>query len=506
LIARQRQCGRLLITLFASIAVVCRGAAADTANIGTETIAAAQQRHEHVAKRRKGISIICHRGASEHAHENTLEAYRATFELGGDGNEIDIRSTKDGVLVCFHDDMLDQQLFAFGDVGDYTWNELQQFQFRDPGRFGRQCRIPTLVEVFELHRKYAGLLHLDIKQVGLDTAIAGLLTRMDMWDHVAYVNRETGGSILRDARLKALRYKAALYIDRSDMFQEKIAAALLLPGNCVIVDDPRGVALGLGRKFDKLSSQPVAPKPAIAQKREMASEVELIATLNDAQDWNRIALTPDERAISAQHILRRAQAADSLLQCHASSAAAFAALEERVRNRSLHKDWRYHGLDGATALRALILLHAPKAIEASRFALWRDDPALRALAEPNLHQPPALLDWRIKSVVFPALTRSPSPNVEELCRDYLKLSDEEAARIGPSYFESAANTMLAIRPSTDTAVELLRHRIQAVRGRAILDCAAHADEAWARTALERAAPYALAYRATHESAIAAPVK
>src|SRR5262245_45058289 len=71
-----------------------------------ETPAEAKQRHERVAERRKGTDIICHRGASEFAHENTLEAFRATFELGGDGNEIDIRATKDGVLVCFHDDML----------------------------------------------------------------------------------------------------------------------------------------------------------------------------------------------------------------------------------------------------------------------------------------------------------------------------------------------------------------------------------------------------------------
>src|SRR6185369_4780685 len=101
-------------------------------------------------------------GASEHAFENTLEAYRATFELGADGNEIDIRQTKDGVLVLFHDDMLDRNLEAYGDVSDFTWDELRQFRFRNPGRFGDQCRIPTLVEVFNLHRQFAGLIHLDI--------------------------------------------------------------------------------------------------------------------------------------------------------------------------------------------------------------------------------------------------------------------------------------------------------------------------------------------------------
>ena len=97
-----------------------------------ETAEQAKRRHERVAERRKGTDIICHRGASEHAHENTLEAFRATFELGGDGNEFDIRATKDGVLVVFHDDMLDRLLEAYGDVSDYTWEELQTLPVPQP--------------------------------------------------------------------------------------------------------------------------------------------------------------------------------------------------------------------------------------------------------------------------------------------------------------------------------------------------------------------------------------
>ena len=85
-----------------------------------ESSAESKSRHRRVAERRAGTQIICHRGAVEFAHENTLDAYRAAFELGADGNEIDIRATKDGVLVCFHDDMLDHLLKAYGDVADYT--------------------------------------------------------------------------------------------------------------------------------------------------------------------------------------------------------------------------------------------------------------------------------------------------------------------------------------------------------------------------------------------------
>ncbi len=245
--------------------------------IPSETAQQALERHAKVAERRRGIGVICHRGASEFAHENTLEAYRATFELGGDGNEIDIRATKDGVLVCFHDDMLDQRLEGYGDVSEVTWDELRQMAFREPGPFGEQCRIPTLVEVFDLHRRHAGLLHLDIKRPGLDKAIAELLDRMDMWDHVAYCNGEHGGVILTDARLKLRRYKAGLYQDRSEVFPEAIAAALEKPGDDVIVDDPRGVIVALGRKLGRPSRAPVAavspaPRPLT---RELPPEREL---------------------------------------------------------------------------------------------------------------------------------------------------------------------------------------------------------------------------------------
>src|SRR5262245_3895054 len=235
-------------------AVVCF---TSTLRAPAETPDEAKKRHERVAERRKGPGIICHRGASEHAKENTLEAFRATFFLGGDGNEIDIRMTSDGVLVCFHDDMLDRHLEAYGDVGDYTWDELKRFRWRDPGPFGNACRIPTLAEVFELHRKHAGLMHLDIKRPGLDTAIAELLTKLDMWDHVAFANADTGGVILKDPRFKPQRYKTGLYLDRSEVFPDAIAAALKKPGEHVIVDDPRGVAVALGRKLDKLPKEPL---------------------------------------------------------------------------------------------------------------------------------------------------------------------------------------------------------------------------------------------------------
>jgi hypothetical protein len=471
--------------------------AADPPAIPTETPQAAKQRHERVAERRKHVDIICHRGASEHAHENTLEAFRATFELGGDGNEFDIRTTKDGVLVVFHDDMLDRLLEAYGDVGDYSWEQLQCFRFRNPGRFGTQCRIPTLVEVFELHRKYGGLMHLDIKRPGLDEAIAGLLTRMDVWDQVADCNTENGGVIRRDPRFKPRRYKApGLYPDRSEVFPDAIAAALKKSGDSLMVDDPRGAAVALGRKLGKLSTEPMSPRRVVPREGDapLPSEADLVALLRMADDWNRVAETAADQAASGQRIRARARAAEQLLAARASSPEAFAALEERVRKRSLHKDWMYHGFDGAMALRSLLLLRAPNGIETARLALWRDDPALEPVIDPRWKNPRAWTDFRVKMVIFPTLEKCPGSATEKLCRDYLAQGDEDARKLGPPQFEEAAKALLAVSPRTETALELMRHRLQVVRGRAILDCLAHAREPWARMALEKGAPHALAFR------------
>jgi Glycerophosphoryl diester phosphodiesterase family len=480
----------LLFALLCSLA----GLAAEPPAIPPETPEAAKARHEKVAERRKGIDIICHRGSSEHAHENTLEAFRATFELGGTGNEFDIRQTKDGVLVVFHDDMLDRLLEAYGDVSDYDWKRLQNCRFRNPGKFGDDCRIPTLIEVFELHRKYAGLMHLDIKRMNLDEAISDLLTRMDMWDHVGYCNTQTGGVILKDPRYQARRYKGGLYLDHGEVFPDVIATMLKKPGDGVIVDDPRGVVVDLDRKLGKQSIEPVpAGLNRIQRPGGIAvPESQWIGVLNRANDWDRVAESASDRENSGKSIAERAKAAERLLAAKASSKEALAALEERVRKRSLHKDWMWHGLDGEKALRALILLKAPNAVELARFVLWRDDPALEPVVNPLYKNPRSWTDWREKTIIFPSLEKLPGEATEKLCRDYLALSDDEAKKIGPPQFEQAGRALLAVSQTTETAMELMKHRLQEVRGRAILDCLTHAKEPWAKAALEKGAPHALA--------------
>lgn len=47
--------------------------------------------------------IVAHRGASRHALENTIPAFKLAWEKGADAIEGDFRLTKDGHIVCVHD-------------------------------------------------------------------------------------------------------------------------------------------------------------------------------------------------------------------------------------------------------------------------------------------------------------------------------------------------------------------------------------------------------------------
>jgi len=98
-----------------------------------------------------------HRGASEYAPENTLASFYLGLMQGANGIETDVRKTKDGVLVLFHDNTLDRVTDASGAVSDYTWEELKKVKVYGNSTKGFYDRIVTLREFLE---KFA---HYDIK-------------------------------------------------------------------------------------------------------------------------------------------------------------------------------------------------------------------------------------------------------------------------------------------------------------------------------------------------------
>lgn len=76
--------------------------------------------------------------------ENSISAMRAAVEAGF-GIELDVRLSKDGVLMVFHDDTLDRVCGREGKVIDFTAEELATFKLN-----GTDDGIPTFDEVLEV--------------------------------------------------------------------------------------------------------------------------------------------------------------------------------------------------------------------------------------------------------------------------------------------------------------------------------------------------------------------
>ncbi len=90
-------------------------------------------------------NLYAHRGLhnSERA-ENSMSAFRAAVEAGY-GIELDIRLSKDGKLVVFHDDTLDRVCGREGRVIDFTAEELAGFSLN-----GTADGIPLFSDVLAL--------------------------------------------------------------------------------------------------------------------------------------------------------------------------------------------------------------------------------------------------------------------------------------------------------------------------------------------------------------------
>lgn len=69
---------------------------------------------------------FAHRGGAFEFEENTLAAFRGSYEAGVRGYEMDVRMTKDGELVILHDDTLDRTHFGEGPVEALTAAEARK--------------------------------------------------------------------------------------------------------------------------------------------------------------------------------------------------------------------------------------------------------------------------------------------------------------------------------------------------------------------------------------------
>ena len=97
------------------------------------------------------LVVIAHRGNHVNVPENSLAAYEEAIKSGADYVEIDLRTSKDGILMIPHDATVDRMTNGQGNVADKTWAELQSLQLKNPKADDPTAyRIPEFREVLRL--------------------------------------------------------------------------------------------------------------------------------------------------------------------------------------------------------------------------------------------------------------------------------------------------------------------------------------------------------------------
>ena len=120
----------------------------------------------------RGVLAFAHRGGAYHPEieglENTLAAFRHAVDLGYRYLETDVHATRDGVLLAFHDSVLDR-------VTDRAARSPGSTPTRSRSALiGGRERVPTLAELFDEFPD--ARFNIDIKAAGAVRPLADFIT------------------------------------------------------------------------------------------------------------------------------------------------------------------------------------------------------------------------------------------------------------------------------------------------------------------------------------------
>ncbi len=136
---------------------------------------------------------FAHRGGAKRFPENTALAFREALALGCTHIETDVRATRDGAIVCFHDERVERTTNGAGRLRDMTLAELKSldagYRFTPDGGItfpyrGRGLTVPTLEEALAVRDD--ARLNLEIKpgEGALIPSLAALIERKRLNDRV----------------------------------------------------------------------------------------------------------------------------------------------------------------------------------------------------------------------------------------------------------------------------------------------------------------------------------
>ena len=172
--------------------------------------------------------VVAHRGLLRHAPENTLTNFRACLELRL-GFEFDVEKTKDGHLICIHDDTVDRTTNGSGKVSDMTLDEIRKLDAGSwfDAKFAGE-KVPTIEEVLELvaeYRQHDVLIAVDLKAENVAQSVVRLAEKHGVLDRLLFIGRTISDPQVRaEIRAASDEAHAAAVANNPDEFAGALAA------------------------------------------------------------------------------------------------------------------------------------------------------------------------------------------------------------------------------------------------------------------------------------------
>lgn len=116
------------------------------------------------------VMVAAHRAGHNGHVENSLSAIQHAIDIGVDIIELDVKVTKDSVVVLNHDGKINRTTNGTGDPEKYTWEELQKFKLEMPDGTLTNERLATFEEALLLVKGKA-MIDIDIKTCNLKPVV-----------------------------------------------------------------------------------------------------------------------------------------------------------------------------------------------------------------------------------------------------------------------------------------------------------------------------------------------
>lgn len=140
-------------------------------------------------------TVGAHRGGGLSPKQNTIAQFQSALEAGADIIELDLRLTRDRIVVVFHDKRLSKLTTCFGSVAELSLKELRRCRFKNNAE-----TIPTFDEVLSWANGRV-IINAEFKDPAVIAGAIASMRRFDALEWTYFQTQERRGNYVTARRL-----------------------------------------------------------------------------------------------------------------------------------------------------------------------------------------------------------------------------------------------------------------------------------------------------------------